>query len=77
MQEAASIHCAGKGQDIREMLEEADANLLVVIKDMRDGAASADKASDPGTVDLFSTSSASTKSTSGSCGKRCAKKTAW
>jgi starvation-inducible DNA-binding protein len=54
MQDAASVHCAGKDQNMREMLEEADANLLVVIKDMRDGAKAADEASDPGTVDMFS-----------------------
>ena len=36
------------------MIEEADANLMVVIKDMRDGAREADENNDPGTVDLFS-----------------------
>jgi hypothetical protein len=38
MQEAASVHSAGSGQSMREMIEEADANLLVVIKDMREAA---------------------------------------
>ena len=54
MQEAASVHCAAEGQNMREMLEEADANLLVVIKDMRDGAKAAEESDDPGSVDLFS-----------------------
>jgi len=35
------------------MVEEADANLFVVIKDMRDAARVADENNDPGTVDLF------------------------
>jgi DNA-binding ferritin-like protein len=39
---------------MREMIEEADANLLVVIKHMRDAAKEADDANDTGTVDLFS-----------------------
>src|SRR6266542_1888693 len=54
MQEAANVHSAVKGQSMREMLEEADANLLLVIKDMRDAAKAADDNNDPGTVDLFS-----------------------
>jgi starvation-inducible DNA-binding protein len=54
MQEAADIHSAASGQNMREMLEEADANLLVVIKDMRDAARAAEESNDPGSVDLFS-----------------------
>lgn len=54
MQEAADVHSAVAGQSMREMIEEADANLLVVIKDIRDGAKVADESNDPGTVDLFS-----------------------
>jgi starvation-inducible DNA-binding protein len=54
MQEAANIQSAGQGQSMRGMIEEADANLLVVIKDMRDAARAADESNDPGTVDLFS-----------------------
>lgn len=54
MQEAANVHSAGSGQNVREMIEEADANLLVVIKDMRDAAKAAEESNDPGTVDLFS-----------------------
>jgi starvation-inducible DNA-binding protein len=54
MQEAANVHSAEVNQSVREMVEEADANLLVVIKDMRDAAKIADESNDPGTVDLFS-----------------------
>jgi starvation-inducible DNA-binding protein len=54
MQETANVHSAAPGQNMREMFEEADANLLVVIKDMRDGAKVAEDNNDPGTVDLFS-----------------------
>jgi starvation-inducible DNA-binding protein len=53
-QEAASVQSTGKGQSIREMVEEADANLFIVIKNMREGARIADENNDPGTVDLFS-----------------------
>jgi starvation-inducible DNA-binding protein len=54
MQEAASVHSAAAGQSMREMIQEADANLFVVIKEMRDAAKSAEESNDPGTVDLFS-----------------------
>ena len=54
MQEAANVQSAGQGQSMREMIEEADANLFMVIKDMRDAARAADESNDPGTVDLFS-----------------------
>ena len=54
MQEAASVHSAVLGQSMQEMNQEADANLLVVIKEMRDAAGAADESNDPGTVDLFS-----------------------
>jgi starvation-inducible DNA-binding protein len=50
----ASVNVAGHGQTMRQMIEEADANLLVVIKEMREGARTADEQDDPGTVDLFS-----------------------
>ena len=39
---------------MREMVEEGDRNTLIVIKEMREGAATADEHDDPGTVDLFS-----------------------
>ena len=54
MQEAASVQSAGADQSMREMIEEADANLMIVIKGMRDAARIADENNDPGTVDLFS-----------------------
>ena len=54
LQEAAHVNSAVAGQSMREMIEEADANLLAVIKEMRDGAKAADENNDPGTVDLFS-----------------------
>jgi starvation-inducible DNA-binding protein len=53
MQEMASVHSAAAGQTLREMLEEADANLLVVIKDFREASKAADQNDDPGTVDLL------------------------
>ena len=54
LQESASVQSASPGQSMRGMIEEACANLLIVIKDMRDGAKAADESEDPGTVDLFS-----------------------
>jgi starvation-inducible DNA-binding protein len=54
MQEAASVQSASTNQSMREAIEEADANLLVVIKEMREAAKAADESNDPGTVDLFS-----------------------
>src|SRR5918997_286240 len=50
----ASVRVAGRGQTMRGMIQEADDNLLIVIKEMRAGARAADEADDPGTVDLFS-----------------------
>ena len=38
----------------REMIEEANRNELLVIKEMREAAAIADEHDDPGTVDVFS-----------------------
>ena len=51
---AASVKVAERDQTMRQMIEEADANLLVVIKEMRSAARAADEEDDPGTVDLFS-----------------------
>jgi starvation-inducible DNA-binding protein len=39
---------------MREMIEEANRNALIVIKEMRHGAKVADEHDDPGTVDMFS-----------------------
>jgi starvation-inducible DNA-binding protein len=38
---------------MREMIEEADANVLILIKEIRAAARVADDAGDPGTNDLF------------------------
>jgi starvation-inducible DNA-binding protein len=54
MQDGANVHSSVPGQSMREMIEEADANSLVVIKDLRDAAKIADESNDPGSVDLFS-----------------------
>ena len=50
----ASVGQAAPHSTMREALEEADQNLIVVIKEMREGAKLADEHDDPGTVDLFS-----------------------
>lgn len=56
MQQKATVQSAGANQSMREMIEEADANLMVVIKDMRDAADKADENKDLGTADLFAKS---------------------
>jgi starvation-inducible DNA-binding protein len=53
-QKGSSIQSAGRGQTMREMVEEADANLHIVIKEMRDGADAATTHKDCGTNDLLS-----------------------
>jgi starvation-inducible DNA-binding protein len=50
----ASVNVAEHDQTLRQMIEEADATLLVVIKEMRSAVRDADGQDDPGTVDLFS-----------------------
>ena len=50
----ASVKVAARGQTMREMIHEADTNLMIVIKEIRAGARVADQQNDPGTVDLFS-----------------------
>src|SRR5215207_806327 len=50
----ASVRVAARGQTMRAMIQEADTNLLTVIKEIRAGARAADQHDDPGTVDLFS-----------------------
>jgi starvation-inducible DNA-binding protein len=44
---------SGQG-NMREMVEEADRNLLLVVSELRRAAKEADEHGDPGTVDLFS-----------------------
>jgi starvation-inducible DNA-binding protein len=51
--ETASIKSTERGQTMRQMIEEADANLLIVIKEMRDGYRIAEEQDDPGTADVF------------------------
>ena len=50
----ASVKVAAHGQTMREMIQEADTNLLIVIKEIRAGVRVSDEHDDPGTVDLFS-----------------------
>ena len=54
IENTASVHVSREATTMRAMVEEADANLLIVIKEMRAAARVADDADDPGTVDLFS-----------------------
>jgi starvation-inducible DNA-binding protein len=54
MQELAGVEAAAAGGTMRDMIEEANRNELVVIKEMREAAAIADEHHDPGTVDVFS-----------------------
>lgn len=50
----ATVRPAAPHSTMREMVEEADGNALIVIKEMRDGARVAEEHHDPGTVDIFS-----------------------
>jgi len=50
----ASVAQAAPHSNMREMVEEADRNVLVVIKEMRDAAKVAEEHGDPGSVDMFS-----------------------
>lgn len=50
----ANVGAAAPHSTMRDMVEEADRHLLVVIKEMRHGAKLADDHGDPGTVDLLS-----------------------
>jgi starvation-inducible DNA-binding protein len=49
----ASVSVATPHTSLRYMIEEADQNVLIVIREMRLAAYSADEHRDPGTVDLF------------------------
>jgi starvation-inducible DNA-binding protein len=49
-----SVKVAERDQTLRQMIAEADRNLLIIIKEMRVAARTADDQEDPGTVDLFS-----------------------
>ena len=52
--EMASVEMSRTPKKMRDMIQEADENALIVIREMRRGARLADEADDPGTVDLFS-----------------------
>lgn len=52
--EHGSVKVSEGRQAMREMIEEARTNMLIVIKEMREAAKTADRAGDPGTNDLFS-----------------------
>ena len=53
-QQAASVQSSVANQSMLDMIEEAHANLLLVIQGMRDAARVADDNNDPGSVDLYS-----------------------
>jgi starvation-inducible DNA-binding protein len=50
----ATVSQAAPHSTMREMVEEAQRNLLIVISEMRQGARVADEQNDPGTVDVLS-----------------------
>jgi starvation-inducible DNA-binding protein len=50
----ATVSRAAPHANMREMIEEADRNLLLVVTEMRQAATVADEHDDPGTVDIFS-----------------------
>ncbi len=52
--DVATVFQAAPHGTMREMIEEADRNLLVVIKEMREAVKVADQHGDPGTMDVFS-----------------------
>lgn len=54
IERTASVRISRQAATMREMVAEADANLLIVIQEMRRAARVADDRDDPGTVDLFS-----------------------
>jgi len=54
MTDLASVAVAAPHSTLHEMVEEANRNELVVIKEMRDAVRVAEDHNDPGTVDLFS-----------------------
>lgn len=52
-QKTATVKPAQKGNDMRAMIAEADANAMLVIKEMREAIKTADDNDDPGTADVF------------------------
>ena len=51
--EATSLKAASPGRNMREMVEEADAHAVIVIREMREAVRAAEEAGDPGTADVF------------------------
>jgi starvation-inducible DNA-binding protein len=51
----ATVKVSGDAGTMREMIAEADENLIIVIREMREAARVADDNDDPGTNDLFAT----------------------
>lgn len=54
MTDLATVAPAAPGSTMRDMIEEADRNAIIVVREMRHAAGVADDHDDPGTVDLFS-----------------------
>jgi starvation-inducible DNA-binding protein len=54
IQHLATVAPAAPDGTMRDMIEEADRNELIVVKEMRDAATVAEEHHDPGTVDVFS-----------------------
>ena len=52
-QKTATIKSAADNSDMREMVKEADANVIQVIKEMREAIKTADDNDDPGTADVL------------------------
>jgi starvation-inducible DNA-binding protein len=52
--ELATVTAAASLPTVQQMIEEADQNTLIVIREMREAARTAEEHNDPGTVDLFS-----------------------
>lgn len=55
MVETATVQVAARKNTMRSMITEADANLRMVIKEMREGVRTATAQDDPGTAALFTT----------------------
>jgi len=54
VRDTATVEAAKGGHEsLREMLEEADRNLIRTIKELRDANEAAEDANDPGTIDLI------------------------
>lgn len=52
-QKTATIKSAADSRDMSEMIKEADANVIRIIKEMREAIKTADESDDPGTADVL------------------------